>query len=195
MEWADGKIRCRWANPNNARYVRYHDEEWGRPERDDNKLFEMLILECFQAGLSWECVLNKRDAFRDAFDGFDAEKICGYGEEKLNALLNNAGIIRNRLKLQAAVANARVFCAIQKEFGSFAEYLRRMTGAKTRHETGLTRSPLSDGIAADLKKRGMKYVGTTAVYAYLQAIGAICAHESDCFLSRKNGKNGADCCS
>ena len=192
MEWADGKKRCRWANPNNARYVRYHDEEWGRPVRDDKKLFEMLVLECFQAGLSWECVLNKRDAFRDAFDGFDAEKICGYGEEKLKALLDNAGIIRNRPKLQAAVANARVFCGIQKEFGSFAEYLRRMTGGETLHETGLTRSPLSDIIAADLKKRGMKFVGSTVIYAYLLAIGVICAHEPDCFLSRQKDANGRD---
>ena len=102
MKWADGKIRCCWANPKNERYIRYHDEEWGVPVHDDRKLFEMLILECFQAGLSWECVLNKRAAFREAFDGFDVEKVCAYNEEKLEALRNNSHIIRNRLKLQAA---------------------------------------------------------------------------------------------
>ncbi len=181
MEWSDGKIRCCWANPNNPRYVRYHDEEWGVPVHDDHKLFEMLILECFQAGLSWECILNKRDAFYKAFDGFDLEAVCAYDENKLEALRNNPGIVRNRLKIQAAVTNARVFRDTQQEYGSFAEYLWRWTCGKVVYETGLTCSELSNNISKDLKKRGMKFTGTTVIYAYLQAVGVINSHDASCF--------------
>ena len=184
MKWADGKIRCCWANPKNERYICYHDEEWGVPVHDDQKLFEMLILECFQAGLSWECVLNKRDAFRKAFDGFDLEKICAYHEDKLEMLRNNPEIIRNRLKIQAAVINAQAFRKIQKEYGSFSEYLWHWTDGRVIQETGKTSSDLSDTISKDLKKYGMKFVGTTVVYAYLQAIGVIWSHEDECFCSR-----------
>ena len=184
MKWADGKMRCYWANPKNERYICYHDEEWGVPVHDDQKLLEMLILECFQAGLSWECVLNKRDAFRKAFDGFDLEKICAYHEDKLEMLRNNPEIIRNRLKIQAAVINAQAFCKIQKEYGSFSEYLWHWTDGKVIQETGKTSSELSDTISKDLKKYGMKFVGTTVVYAYLQAIGVIWSHEDECFCSR-----------
>ena len=184
MKWADGKIRCCWANPKNERYICYHDEEWGVPVHDDQKLFEMLILECFQAGLSWECVLNKRDAFRKAFDGFDLEKICAYHEDKLEMLRNNPEIIRNRLKIQAAVINAQAFRKIQKEYGSFSEYLWHWTDGRGIQETGKTSSELSDTISKDLKKYGMKFVGTTVVYAYLQAIGVIWSHEDECFCSR-----------
>ena len=184
MKWADGKIRCCWANPKNERYICYHDEEWGVPVHDDQKLLEMLILECFQAGLSWECVLNKRDAFRKAFDGFDLEKICAYHEDKLEMLRNNPEIIRNRLKIQAAVINAQAFCKIQKEYGSFSEYLWHWTDGRVIQETGKTSSELSDTISKDLKKYGMKFVGTTVVYAYLQAIGVIWSHEDECFCSR-----------
>jgi DNA-3-methyladenine glycosylase I len=184
MKWADGKIRCCWANPKNERYICYHDEEWGVPVHDDQKLFEMLILECFQAGLSWECVLNKRDAFRKAFDGFDLEKICAYHEDKLEMLRNNPEIIRNRLKIQAAVINAQAFRKIQKEYGSFSEYLWHWTDGRVIQETGKTSSELSDTISKDLKKYGMKFVGTTVVYAYLQAIGVIWSHEDECFCSR-----------
>ena len=183
MKWADGKMRCCWANPKNERYICYHDEEWGVPVHDDQKLLEMLILECFQAGLSWECVLNKRDAFRKAFDGFDLEKICAYHEDKLEMLRNNPEIIRNRLKIQAAVINAQAFCKIQKEYGSFSEYLWHWTDGKVIQETGKTSSELSDTISKDLKKYGMKFVGTTVVYAYLQAIGVIWSHEDECFCS------------
>ena len=183
MEWTDGKTRCRWANPKNERYIRYHDEEWGVPVHEDQKLFEMLILECFQAGLSWECVLNKRDAFRDAFDGFDLEKVCTYDEDELEALRRNPGIIRNQLKIQAAVTNARAFCEVQKEYGSFANYLWHWTDGKTIYETGQTNSALSDCISKDLKKRGMKFVGSTVIYAYLQAVGVIYAHEQGCFIA------------
>lgn len=189
MNWADGKIRCCWANPKNERYICYHDEEWGVPVHDDQKLLEMLILECFQAGLSWECVLNKRDAFRKAFDGFDLEKICAYHEDKLEMLRNNPEIIRNRLKIQAAVINAQAFCKIQKEYGSFSEYLWHWTDGRVIQETGKTSSELSDTISKDLKKYGMKFVGTTVVYAYLQAIGVIWSHEDECFCSRVTRKN------
>ena len=185
MEWKDGKMRCRWANPKNERYIRYHDEEWGVPVHNDRKLFEMLILECFQAGLSWECVLNKQDAFREAFDGFDLEKICAYNEDKLEALRSNPGIIRNRLKIQAAVTNARVFREIQQECGGFSEYLWHWTDGKVIYETGRTSSELSDNISKDLEKRGMKFVGTTVIYAYLQAVGVIYSHDEGCFLGHK----------
>ena len=184
MTWQDGKNRCHWANPKNALYIRYHDKEWGVPLYDDHKLFEMLILECFQAGLSWECVLNKREAFRAAFDGFDLEKVCSYSEEKIEELKINPLIIRNRLKIQAAVTNAKVFRGIQKEYGSFSEYLWHWTGGKVIFENNRTTSPLSDEISKDLKKRGMKFVGTTVVYSYLQAVGVISSHEDGCFLAR-----------
>lgn len=184
MNWADGKIRCCWANPKNERYIRYHDEEWGIPVRDDRKLFEMLVLECFQAGLSWECVLNKRDAFCEAFDGFDVEKVCTYTGEKLEALRKNPGIIRNRLKIEAAVTNAQAFRKIQKEYGSFSDYLWHWTDGRVVRETGRTNSELSDAISKDLKKQGMKFVGTTVIYAYLQAVGVIWSHEEECFCKK-----------
>ena len=180
MKWTDGKIRCCWANPRNERYIRYHDEEWGIPVHDDRKLFEMLILECFQAGLSWECVLNKRDAFRVAFDNFDTEKVSAYTEDKLEALRSNPGIIRNRLKIQAAVTNAQAFCEIQKEYGSFSEYLWHWTEGRVIRETGKTSSELSDAISKDLKKRGFRFVGPVTIYSHLQASGLINDHGKDC---------------
>ncbi len=152
MEWTDGKIRCRWANPKNERYIRYHDEEWGVPVHDDRKLFEMLILECFQAGLSWECVLNKREAFREAFDGFDLDKVCAYNESKLEVVRNNPSIIRNRLKIQATVTNAQAFREIQQKYGCFSDYLWHWTDGKVIYEIGRTSSELSDSISKDLKK-------------------------------------------
>lgn len=182
MEWEDGKARCCWANPKNERYIRYHDEEWGVPVYDDHKLFEMLVLESFQAGLSWECVLNKQEAFRQAFDDFDLDKVCGYGEERLQELQENPGIIRNKRKIRAAAANAIVFRAIQQEFQSFSNYIWHWTEGKVVYEKGCSRSELSDRVSEDLKRRGMKFVGTTIVYAYLQAIGVIYSHEKGCFL-------------
>lgn len=182
MEWKDGKTRCRWANPDNERYLRYHDEEWGVPVHDDHKLFEMLILECFQAGLSWECVLNKQDAFREAFDGFDLEKVCAYDETKMDELRQNPDIIRNRLKIRAAVGNARAFRQIQETYGSFDKYLWRWTEGKVIYENDRVSSPLSDQISKDLQKRGMKFVGTVIIYSYLQAVGMIYSHEEGCFL-------------
>ena len=183
LEWSDGRQRCSWANPKNERYVRYHDEEWGRPVHDDGKLFELLLLECFQAGLSWECVLNKREGFRRAFAGFDLEKVCAFTAEDVERLMQDASIIRHRRKIEAAIGNARVFREIQREFGSFARYLWQWTEGEVLHEYGRTTSPLSDALSKDLKKRGMRFVGSTTIYSYLQAVGVIESHESDCFLS------------
>lgn len=185
MEWKDGKCRCRWANPGNELYLRYHDEKWGVPVYDDQKLFEMLILESFQAGLSWECVLNKREAFRRVFHQFDLETVCGYGEADMARLMEDKGIIRNRLKIRAAVSNARIFREIQREYGSFSQYLWHWTEGRVIYESGLANSPLSDQVSADLKKRGMKFVGTTIVYAYLQAVGVINSHEEGCFCRHR----------
>ena len=177
--------RCHWVNPDNELYVRYHDEEWGVPVHDDAKLFELLLLESFQAGLSWECVLNKREEFRRAFDNFDAEKISLYDDEKLEELAQNRGIIRNRLKIKAAVTNASAFLDIQREHKSFAEYLWHWTDKRVIYETGKTASPLSDKISSDLKKRGMKFVGSTIIYSYLQAAGIIYSHGKECFMYKK----------
>lgn len=185
MEYADRKPRCRWANPKNPLYIQYHDQEWGVPVYDDQRLYEMLLLESFQAGLSWECVLNKREAFRKAFDGFDIDKICDYDEAKLETLRQDETIIRNRLKLTATVNNSRIFREIAVEYGSFAQYLWSYTDHKVIYENDKVSSPLSDAISKDLRRRGMKFVGTTIIYSYLQAVGIIYSHEDGCFLCRK----------
>lgn len=174
--------RCKWCNLENPIYIKYHDEEWGVPNFDEQYLFEMLILESFQAGLSWECVLNKRDAFRKAFDGFDAEKVAAYDDEKIAELQNNRDIIRNKLKIRAAVNNAKIFLEIKKEYGSFGEYLKGFTGGQQIIEVDKTMSSLSDALSADLIKYGMKFVGSTIIYSYLQAIGVIFSHEKECFM-------------
>ena len=176
--------RCKWCNPKNPIYIQYHDTEWGVPNFDERYLFEMLVLESFQAGLSWECVLNKREAFRLAFDGFDVDRVAQYGEEKLAELALDRGIIRNRLKIRTAVQNASVFREIQSEFGSFQKYLETFTECRTWVEIGQTTSLLSDRLSADLIRRGMRFVGSTIIYSYLQAIGVICSHEQGCFLYR-----------
>lgn len=178
------KPRCRWCNMNNPAYIAYHDDEWGKPLHDDRALYELLILEGFQAGLSWECILNKREAFRKAFDGFDINIVCGYDDEKLAALAEDKGIVRNRRKIAAAVKNSRVFREIQREFGSFDRYLWGFTGGQIIAEsyTLRTTSPLSDKISADLKKRGMSFVGSTIIYSLLQSAGVINAHGEECFL-------------
>lgn len=174
--------RCRWCNLRNPLYIAYHDSEWGVPCHDDQALFELLILESFQAGLSWECVLKKRAAFREAFDGFDRKRIAAYDEEKVAALLTNPRIIRNRLKVCAAIRNAAVFGDIVREYGSFDAYLTGFTGGQILVEHDKTSNALSDRISRDLKRRGMHFVGTTIIYAYLQAIGVINSHEPECFL-------------
>ena len=182
MEWNDGKQRCFWCNPKNPAYMEYHDKEWGVPCHDDHILFEMLILEGFQAGLSWECVLNKRPAFREAFDRFAVDTVAAYDDARLEQLRQNPGIIRNKLKIKAARTNARVFKTIQAEWGSFDRYLWHWTEGKVIYEQHRAHSELSDAISKDLKKRGMTFVGTTIIYAYLQAVGVINSHEEGCYL-------------
>lgn len=181
--------RCRWCNLDNPRYVAYHDSEWGVPVHDDTQLFEMLLLESFQAGLSWECVLNKREPFRRAFNNFDYRLIATYDEAKKDALRQDEGIVRNRLKINAAVINAQVFMNIQKEWNSFNNYLWHFSKGQIIRETGKANSPLSDEISADLKRRGMKFVGTTIIYAYLQAVGIVNSHEKECFRYNSGNKH------
>lgn len=174
--------RCRWAKGDLM--IRYHDEEWGKPVRDDQKLYEMLLLEAFQAGLSWQVVLSKRENFRRAFDDFNAHMIASYGQDKVEELLQNAGLIRCRRKIEGAIANARVFLDIQQEFCSFAAYLDSFTGGQiivNHTQEIVTASPLSDAISRDLSKRGMKYMGSVTVYSYLQAVGVVDDHEPQCF--------------
>jgi DNA-3-methyladenine glycosylase I len=179
-----GFRRCEWVNGGDELYTRYHDEEWGKPVHDDRRLFEMLILESFQAGLSWITVLRKREAFRKAFDGFSPEKIAGYGPEKIEELMQDSSIIRNRRKIEAAVNNSKVFMNIAAEYGSFSDYLWHFTNGRVIHESWKKRttSPLSDEVAKDLKKRGMKFVGSTIIYSYLQAVGVIDGHDEGCYL-------------
>ena len=173
-------MRCSWCNLNNPKYIDYHDNEWGVLNLNSKYLLEMLILESFQAGLSWECVLNKREAFQIAYDNFDIDKIINYDENKINELCQNKAIIRNKLKIKASINNARIFKEIEKEYGSFEKYLKSFT-KKVIYEINKTSNKLSDNISLDLKKRGMKFVGTTIIYAYLQAIGLINSHEKSCF--------------
>ena len=173
--------RCKWAMNVNEIYTKYHDEEWGEPVHDDQKLYEMLILESFQAGLSWSCILNKRENFRKAFDNFDMNKIINYDEAKIQKLQNNEGIIRNKLKIKATINNSKIFKEIQKEYGSFDKYIWSFTNNETIYEFDKVSSELSDLISRDLKKRGMTFVGTIIIYSYLQAVGIINSHEIQCF--------------
>ena len=176
--------RCHWVDENSPIYIKYHDEEWGIPKYDDKELFELLILESFQAGLSWITVLKKREDFRIAFDNFDVKKVAFYDETKVNELLNNEKIIRSRGKINSAINNAKIFIEIQKEFGSFSDYIWGFTNnqvVKNNSDVLPVSTPLSDKISKDLKKRGMKYVGTIIIYSYLQAIGVVDDHEKDCF--------------
>lgn len=177
------KRRCKWVNLKNQLYINYHDNEWGVPHYDDSYMFEFLVLESFQAGLSWECVLNKREAFKNAFDNFDYKKISKYNEKKIEGLCNNSGIIKNKLKIKAAINNAQIFVEIQKEFGSFSNYIWAFSNnkiIKNVDDNFKTTSELSDRISKDLKKRGMKFVGSTIIYSYLQAVGIINDHELEC---------------
>ena len=180
------KIRCKWCNVKNPSYIKYHDEEWGVPVYDDSILLEFLILEPFQAGLSWETVLNKREDFRKEFLDYDPEKIIQYDEEKIRKMLQNPKIIRNRRKIEAAINNTKVFLNIQKDWGTFSGYIWHFTDEEIVYETGKISSPLSDNISKDMKKRGMKFIGTTTVYAYLQAIGVINSHDETCFMYKKS---------
>lgn len=176
--------RCFWVDENSEIYVKYHDEEWGVPKYNDKELFELLVLESFQAGLSWLIVLRKREAFRKAFDNFNIDKIINYDENKINELLSNPDIIRSKNKILSTINNAKIFKQIQKEYGSFSKYIWGFTDNKiikrTTKELPVS-TPLSDKISKDLKKRGMKYVGTVIIYSYLQAIGIVNDHDLDCF--------------
>ena len=180
------KHRCGWC-VGDALYEAYHDEEWGVPVEDDATLFEFLLLETFQAGLSWITILRKREHFREAFDGFDYRKIARYGPEKIASLLKDQGIVRNRLKIHSSISNARAFLKVQEEFGTFSTYYWGFTGGKpiknkvANYRLAPSTTPLSDRISKDLKKRGFKFVGSTVVYAHMQATGMVNDHEINCF--------------
>jgi DNA-3-methyladenine glycosylase I len=176
--------RCFWVDEKSEIYVKYHDEEWGVPKYNDRELLELLILESFQAGLSWLTVLKKRKAFRLAFDNFDIEKIITYDENKISDLMQNKDIIRCKNKILAAINNSKIFKQIQKDYGSFSNYIWSFTDNKIVKNTSgqiFTTSDLSDKISKDLKQKGMKYVGSTIIYSYLQAIGVLNDHDKDCF--------------
>lgn len=176
--------RCHWVDEKSEIYIKYHDEEWGVPTHDDRELFELLVLESFQAGLSWITVLKKRADFKLAFDNFDIQKVANFDEEKIDRLLLNKKIIRSRGKINAAINNAKVFIDIQNEFGSFNNYIWGFTEnkiIKNNNDELPVSSELSDKISKDLKKRGMKYVGSVIIYSYLQAIGIINDHEKACY--------------
>lgn len=180
------KIRCAWAEESPLFYD-YHDNEWGRPVHDDNKLFEMLILEGAQAGLSWSTVLKKRDAYRKAFDGFDPKKVALYDDTKIAELMQNEGIIRNRLKINSAVTNAKLFLDVVQEYGSFDKFIWEYVDYKPirnrfeKNEDSPATTPLSDKISKDLKKMGFKFVGSTIMYAFMQAVGMVNDHSVYCF--------------
>lgn len=189
--------RCFWVNEQSELYCSYHDEEWGTPIRDDTKMYELFLLELFQAGLSWITILKKRESFRAAFDGFDVERIARYDETKIQALLQNASIIRSRRKIEGAIFNARAVLEIQREYGSFCNYLWNFSGGKVvlnPNEGFRTTSPLSDQITADMKRRGMKYAGSVTIYSFLQAAGIVNDHEHTCFryseLRTEAGEDG-----
>ena len=182
----DDKERCSWATT--ELYKEYHDNEWGKPVHNDRKLFEMLILEGMQAGLSWLTILNKRMGFREAFDNFDYQKITFYDEAKIEELMQNANIVRNRLKIKSAITNAQQFIKIQEEYGSFNAFIWSYVDNKPIHNHFKSEAeipaatPLSDKISKDLKKRGFKFVGSTIIYAYMQAIGIVNDHVQSCYL-------------
>jgi DNA-3-methyladenine glycosylase I len=179
--------RCGWVNLANRRYVAYHDEEWGVPVHDDRRLFELLILEGAQAGLSWETILNKRERYREVFDGFDPARVARYDARKVARLLADPGIVRNRLKIAAAVGNAKAFLAVQGEFGSFDAYVSRFVGGAPRRSRPASlaaipaRTPESDALSKDLLKRGFRFVGSTICYAFMQAAGLVDDHVTGCF--------------
>jgi DNA-3-methyladenine glycosylase I len=184
------KTRCAWARLSNPLYVAYHDEEWGVPSHDDRHLFEMLILEGAQAGLSWETILNKRAAYRRAYDRFDPVKVARYDARKKRALLADQGIVRNRLKIEASIGNARAFLEVRDAFGTFDRYIWSFVGGRPRRNTWRSlrevpaHSPESDAMSRDLKRRGFKFVGSTICYAFMQAVGMVNDHTTDCFRYR-----------
>ncbi len=188
--------RCAWAG-SDPLYIDYHDNEWGRPVHDDRKLFEMLILEGMQAGLSWITILKKREAFRSAFDNFDPAQVALYGQEKLEALMDNRGIVRSRRKLAAAVDNARAFLAVQRQYGSFDAFIWQyvdntpILGSPASESDLPASTPLSEQISRDLKKLGFRFVGPTIVYAFMQAVGMVDDHVAGCFCHRDSRRAGS----
>ncbi|MEG0851670.1 MAG: DNA-3-methyladenine glycosylase I [Flavobacterium sp.] len=180
------KIRCNWVS-NDELYIKYHDKEWGKPVYDDKVLFEFLVLESFQAGLSWITILKKRENFRKAFDNFNDKKIIKYNDAKIEELMQNEGIIRHRGKIEATINNAKVFQEIQKEFGSFSDYLWKYVNGKPIDNNlksikdAVAKTEISDALAKDLKKRGFKFMGSTTVYAFMQAVGMVNDHVTSCF--------------
>ncbi|MFZ6735046.1 DNA-3-methyladenine glycosylase I [Undibacterium sp. Ji42W] len=184
------KTRCNWANPSNPLYLHYHDHEWGVPCHDEVRLFEMLNLEGAQAGLSWETILNKRENYRLAFDDWDAKKIAAYDGDKVASLLANAGIVRNRLKVAAAISNAKAYLRLCEEQGSLDTYLWAFVNGKPIVNSGerIITTELSDRISKDLLKRGFKFVGSTIIYAYMQAIGMVNDHAAECAWRKMKGK-------
>lgn len=184
------KTRCEWCSQDEE-YIKYHDEEWGEPVHDDKKLFEMLILEGAQAGLSWITILKRREGYRKAFDNFDVQKVANYDENKIHKLILNPEIIRNKLKINSAVKNAKVFIKIQKEFGSFSNYIWKFVNNKPiinsyeNFKNAPTTNKLSDKVSKDLKKRGMSFVGSTIIYSYLEACGIMNNHIKNCFKCKK----------
>lgn len=191
MEIMSDKVRCQWVPLNKPNYVKYHDKEWGVPVHDDQLMFEFVVLESFQAGLSWEIILNKRDNFRKAFANFDFHKVALFDEAKIQSLLQDKGIVRNKLKVRATINNAQRYLEVIEEFGSFCTYLWGFTDGKpiVNHFKTMddipASTPLSDEIAKDLKKRGFKFLGTTVVYAHMQAVGMVNDHTEDCFRFRE----------
>jgi DNA-3-methyladenine glycosylase I len=189
---ADGKLRCAWCGTDPL-YIDYHDREWGVPLHDDRRLFEMLCLEGAQAGLSWITILRKREAYRRAFDEFDPERMARYGAAKRRRLMNDAGIVRNRLKIEAFIGNARAYLEIRDRPGAFDTYLWQFTGGKVvrrgaRERIGLpTSTPQSDAMSKDLKKRGFRFVGSTICYAFMQAVGIVDDHQGSCWVRKKRG--------
>ena len=183
----DDQKRCPWALGVNEAYVRYHDEEWGVPVRDDRRQFEFLILEGAQAGLSWSTILNKRGGYRRAFAGFDPQRVARFNKRSIERLVADAGIVRNRLKIQSAIGNAKAFLQVQEQFGSFHEYLWGFVDGEPVQNSWKSQkkmpasTPLSDAVSKDLKKRGFKFVGTTIIYAHLQATGLVNDHIVGCF--------------
>ena len=178
------KKRCFWVREDSSLYCAYHDEEWGTPIHDDQSMYALFLLELFQAGLSWITLLKKRDAFSAAFDGFDVEKIAAYDAQKVEDLLQDAGIIRSRGKIEAAISNAKIVLELRREFGSFCNYLWSFSGGKVvLSPDGQPRatSPLSDRISADMKKRGMRYAGSVTIHSFLQAAGIVNEHEESCY--------------
>jgi DNA-3-methyladenine glycosylase I len=190
---ADGKLRCAWCTTDPA-YISYHDEEWGVPLREDRQLFEMLCLEGAQAGLSWLTILRKRDAYRRAFDNFDAESMARYGAAQRRRLLNDAGIVRNRLKIDAFITNARAYLKIRERPGAFADYIWKFTGGEVVRRRPIhlsetaTSTPLSDAMSKDLKQRGFRFVGTTICHAFMQAVGIVDEHQRNCWIARRRNR-------